>query len=364
MAGVERDLVGWDVGGAHVKACLMRAGEVVDVAQWPAALWLGLDRLGAAIDAAARRWPGLAGARHAVTMTGEMVDLFEDRADGVRQIAAALVAALAAGLPGRAAPELHFYAGEQGWCGAAELDRRWPQVASANWLATANHAARVFGDGLLVDIGSTTTDLIRFRHGRADTGSRTDLDRLTSGELAYQGVVRTPLCALARHVDWNGRPVGVMNEFFATTADVYRLTGELDPAHDQSPAADGAARDLHGSRRRIARMIGLDAGDAGHAQWSALARQWRDHQLGAIAAELRRVLAGSTLPAGAVVVSAGCGAFLVDDLLARAGLPGPPPVRAYGQSVAKLSAAPAVAAWAQVCAPAVAVAALRDRELR
>ena len=32
-----------------------------------------------------------------------------------------------------------------------------------------------------------------------------------------------------------GRTLNVMNEFFATTADVYRLTGELDPAHDQQP---------------------------------------------------------------------------------------------------------------------------------
>ena len=60
----------------------------------------------------------------------------------------------------------------------------------------------------------------------------TDAARLATGELVYHGVVRTPLCALAARVPFRGSAVSVMNEFFATTADVYRLTGELDPAHD------------------------------------------------------------------------------------------------------------------------------------
>ncbi|MFG5410217.1 hypothetical protein ABXN37_21605 [Piscinibacter sakaiensis] len=38
-------------------------------------------------------------------------------------------------------------------------------MASANWAATAQWAAAAFGDGLLVDIGSTTTDLIALRGG-------------------------------------------------------------------------------------------------------------------------------------------------------------------------------------------------------
>ena len=97
--------------------------------------------------------------------------------------------------------------------------------------------------GLLVDIGSTTTDLIAFHGGVVPTTSRSDAQRLASGELVYQGVVRTPLCALARRIGWRGEQLNVMNEFFATTADVYRLTGELDPAHDQQPSADHAAKD-------------------------------------------------------------------------------------------------------------------------
>ena len=87
MPTPDRSLVGWDVGGAHLKACLMQRGQVVDVAQWACPLWQGLQHLEQALQAARERWPALDGATHAVTMTGEMVDLFADREDGVQRIA-------------------------------------------------------------------------------------------------------------------------------------------------------------------------------------------------------------------------------------------------------------------------------------
>ena len=76
----------------------------------------------------------------------------------------------------------------------------WSAIASANWRASAGWAARRMPAGMLVDIGSTTTDLIAFRAGRVASDSRTDADRLATGELVYHGVVRTPLCALARRI--------------------------------------------------------------------------------------------------------------------------------------------------------------------
>ena len=76
-------VIGWDVGGAHVKASLLEGGTVTAIAQWATPLWTGLEHLDAAIEAARARWPAFAHARHAVTMTAEMTDLFHaaDRAD-------------------------------------------------------------------------------------------------------------------------------------------------------------------------------------------------------------------------------------------------------------------------------------------
>jgi probable H4MPT-linked C1 transfer pathway protein len=358
MPAADDRIVGWDIGGAHVKACVTRRGQVLDVAQWACPLWQGLHHLERALTAAHERWPGLAQAQHAVTMTGEMVDLFEHREDGVRRLAALLAAALS-----DRPQAVHFYAGDAGWCAGTDAGTQWPHIASANWLATARHVAlaRPQGEAILVDIGSTTTDLIALRAGRVLTGARSDAARLASGELCYHGVVRTPLCAFARHIAWRGAELNVMNEFFATAADVYRLTGELDPAHDQHPSADNAGKDPDATRRRLARMIGLDARDATADEWLGFAHAWRTQQLAVLRGELARVRSAHGLAGDALLVSAGCGDFLVRALPddgARC--------LAYASDIARIApdAAPGTRGWAQVCAPSVAVAALFEREHR
>ena len=348
------NIIGWDIGGAHVKACRLRQGQVQDVAQWPCPLWQGLQHLEQALAAARERWPGLESAVHAVTMTGEMVDLFVDRQDGVQRIAALLAERLGAGA-------IHFYAGDAGWYGQDQVAQRWAQIASANWLASARHTALVLGagDALLVDIGSTTTDLIALRQGRVLTMARSDAQRLASGELVYKGVVRTPLCALARRIAWRGEPLNVMNEFFATTADVYRLCGELPAAHDQQPAADNAGKDVPATQQRLARMIGLDAREGTADEWLDFARAWRQQQLAELREQVERVKGLHGLADDATLVSAGCGDFLVRELA----WPGSRCLR-YAGDIARLTpdAAPGSAPWVQVCAPSVAVATLFERE--
>jgi (4-(4-[2-(gamma-L-glutamylamino)ethyl]phenoxymethyl)furan-2-yl)methanamine synthase len=365
MLGHERSVYGWDIGGAHLKACRLRNGEVVDVAQWACALWQGLDQLERAIQAARERWPDLGAALHAVTMTGEMVDLFKSREDGVRRIAALVAERLPALHPVR------FFAGSAGWCSSGDVARHWLDIASANWLATAQHAAHCLktrvGHGVLIDVGSTTTDLIAFGAGRVLSTSRTDAQRLASGELVYHGVVRTPLCAVAARIDWRGTPLNVMNEYFATAADVYRLTGELNPAYDLHPAADHGAKDPAATRQRLARMIGLDERDGTPEDWHAFAQAWRSCQVAELASQLQRVMALHALPVTSTIVSAGCGDFLVTDIVARAmTADAGRPCIAYGTEVARVATAVPLqlAAWAQVCAACVAVATLLDEDER
>lgn len=341
----ESTIVGWDIGGAHVKASLLRGGDVHDAAQWPCPLWQGLAHLQQTLSVAQLRWPDLACAEHAVTMSGEMVDLFADREEGVQQIAAALAQTFTPDL-------LHFFAGDAGWYGHDEVALHWRHVASANWLATALHTAMHVAerDALLIDVGSTTTDIIALRRGRVLTRARTDADRLASGELVYHGVVRTPLCTVAPRIAWHGREFNVMNEFFASTADVYRLTGELDPEHDQAASANNAAKDILATHQRLARMIGLDARDGAPADWQAFAHEWKRRQVDVLREQLARVKQHHALAEDTALISAGCGDFLVRELGDNC--------LSYASDVASASASAPSARWVQVCAPSVAVAAL------
>ncbi|SAK99999.1 hypothetical protein AWB76_07811 [Caballeronia temeraria] len=340
---------GWDVGGAHVKVSMAtRAGVLADVAQWACPLWQGMAHLERAIDAMFERWPAAADAcaRHAVTMTGEMVDLFADRSEGVRTLTRTLAQ--------RLGPRTMFFAGDAGWLARSACPDHWRKVASANWLATAQWVAACMPDALLIDIGSTTTDIIPIVGGKVMARGANDAERLASGELVYQGVVRTPLCGVAHRIAFRGEMTGVMNEWFATTADVYRLTGELWPEHDQHPSADNGPKTEAASRVRIARMIGRDAVDASDAEWRRFAQSWRHEQLRALEASFARVIAQDASLAAAPIVGAGCGRFLAAALARQE-------ARGYVDFARLAGVADddaTRAEWVSTCAPSVAVALL------
>lgn len=334
--------IGWDIGGAHLKAAAAEGGRLTHAVQVPCALWLGLDRLATAFAEVARALPAGGAARHAVTMTGEMADLFPDRASGVRAILEAARGALGGA-------RLLVYA-EDGFVesGAAEPAR----VASANWHATATWAARAAGDALLVDIGSTTTDFVPLRGGRAAPRAIGDAARLAAEELVYTGVVRTPVMAVAEALPFGGERVGVAAEVFATMADAHRLTGALPEGADQQPSADGRGKSFAESRARLARMVGRDAAEAGDAAWDALARAAVERQTERLLRAAERVVSAAALPAGAPLIGAGVGRFLVPELARRLGRP-------YRSLAAMLPADdPAVAERAADAAPAAALALL------
>lgn len=356
-------VIGWDIGGAHVKAAWWRAprpgapARGVEVVQHPCPLWQGLQHLESAVDTVFAAWPGAAEATQALTMTGELADGFEHREAGVAAIAQCMAARTGAG------EALRLFAGQSAdgdvrWCAPAQAAQHWSAVASANWLATAmalqSNLPAGAGAALLVDIGSTTTDLIPLHAGAGALQAASDADRLAEGQLVYQGVVRTPLCALGPRVRWRGRVSNVMNEFFATTADVYRLTGELEEAHDQHPSADQGPKTEAGSRSRIARMIGRDARDGEPQEWQALARQWRARQLDELAFQAQRVLDAAGLPPQAPLVAAGCGDFLVRDLAER--------LQREVRGIDEVwGIDPGWRSWVKVAAPAVAIAMLAAR---
>jgi (4-(4-[2-(gamma-L-glutamylamino)ethyl]phenoxymethyl)furan-2-yl)methanamine synthase len=337
------DILGWDVGGAHLKVARLRDGCVVEVRQVACALWQGLDRLDQAMEAALTGWPDAV--THALTMTGELSDVFADRASGVRAIVAALARRLGDAAIGVYTVDGAFVSPD----GAASSPEC---AASANWHATAQFAALQEGNGLVVDVGSTTTDLVPLKDGMVAAQGKDDGERLARQELVYRGVVRTPVMAVADHVLLDGRRVGLTAELFASMADVYRLTGEL-PAHaDLHPAADGRGKSPVESRARLARMIGRDRDSAPDEIWDALARQLAERVEAALAAASEHVLAAAGVAENAVLIGAGVGRFLAVKLARRLGRP----YRGFEDLITAVDAR--CAAMAADSAPAVAVALL------
>jgi probable H4MPT-linked C1 transfer pathway protein len=338
---------GWDVGGAHVKVAQVDAMRRVHrVAQAPCTLWLGIAHLERAVAGLRAR---LAPTRlHAVTMTGELADVFADRAAGVTAIARTMASALGD-------TNVRVYAGPAGFVRAADAAKRVREIASANWHASARFVAARVTEGLFVDIGSTTTDLVPFAHGEARAVAYSDAERLAAAELAYTGVTRTPVAALARSAPFDGHWQALAAEHFANAADVHRLTGELPSDADQHATADGRGKGADESAGRLARMLGRDANDASLARWRALAEFFAEQQLRQIHDAASRALSRGVIGESAPIVGAGVGRFLVARLAERLGRP-------YVDFATLIEAATEEREWAARCAPAVAVAAIAAAE--
>ncbi|MES9971990.1 MAG: hydantoinase/oxoprolinase family protein [Candidatus Thiodiazotropha sp.] len=338
-------ILGWDLGGAHTKAALIGgSGCVESVQQIPCPLWQGLEHLESGIQSVVEKIGKDSGLTHAVTMTGELVDLFPDRDSGVK----ALIDTMGRRFPGSS---LAIYAGSAGFLKPETAIQQARKVASANWLATASWVAKCIPEGLLLDVGSTTTDLIPFADKQVLTCDYSDHQRLISQALIYTGVVRTPLMAVTDKVPFAGEWVYLMAEHFATSADIYRLTGDLPETADLLPSADQGEKSAAGSARRLARMLGLDADATDMNGWRKLSHYIAEQQLRSLADACERILSRPGLSNTAPLVGAGVGRFLVKRICHRLGRP-------YIGIEALFDCTSEVQSMVADCAPAVAVASL------
>ena len=342
-----KSILGWDIGGAHLKLVRMESdGRLIDVQQVACPLWQGLSTLSAAMDRLMTPQDLDPATRHALTMTAELVDAFESRSEGVRQIIHFMETKLAS-------QEIRIFAGDLGFQFPRDITPEMrAHVASANWLASGLWVGHKLDHALLVDIGSTTTDILAVIEGAPKYLGYCDEERIESGELVYTGVARTPLMAISGRIPLAGRWKGVLAESFATASDVYRMSLELKEGDDHYPAADHGPKTLEGSARRIARQYGLDQPMVGIEPMTQAAGYLREQQLQRILEALHQVISAHPIAGSAPLVAAGVGRFLVPELARRLGRPSLDFSTLLSLDSALQGYSPAD------CAPAAAVAAL------
>lgn len=258
--------LGLDIGGANLK---ISDGERSITQPFP--LWKSPERLPEALSRLLSRFSEQAPL--AVTMTGELADCYERRDLGVQAILNALEQAAPLRKTGIWCTAGEFLAIEQ----AREFTEL---VAAANWHALATWAGRMAPTeaSLLIDIGSTTTDVIPIEEGLPMPAGRTDLERLLSGELVYLGVSRTPLCSLVSEVPLRGSPVPLAREVFSTSLDVALLLEKRQEDAENRDTANGRPATRREAATRLARQLCCDAipsmdqqssaHDIGLSEWS------------------------------------------------------------------------------------------------
>ncbi|MDC0936779.1 hydantoinase/oxoprolinase family protein [Pirellulales bacterium] len=291
----------FDIGGANLKASDGRDYSVAS--SFP--LWKKPKSLSAALREAIDAAP--ANGRLAVTMTGELADCFASRSEGVEFILNAVEQAAGHS-------DAYVYRIDRS---LGPIDDRlrgnWLAAAATNWHVLATYAAR-FCDGapgVLIDVGSTTVDIIPIVDGHPAARGATDVDRLMHGELVYTGVERSPVCAVVDALPYRGRNVPVAQELFATVLDAYLLTGERAERHDCGETADHGPQTKDAARRRLGRML---CTELTFDEAFAAAESIRRAQLGRLRHAWRNATSNRVAPPQCAVIS-GQGEFLARQLL-------------------------------------------------
>jgi probable H4MPT-linked C1 transfer pathway protein len=310
-----RAVTGWDIGGAHVKvARSQQAGQLDNVLQLNCPLWKGIDQLQAAINDIKQRWDNRSD-YHLITMTGELADCFAHRQQGVEQIVDVMLEIFG---------EQHcqFFASPGQLVNAEQAKTAWSSVASMNWLASTHFASNYIENGLFIDIGSTTTDIIPIIEQQACPQGWTDFQRQTTGELCYSGAIRTPLMALASSAPFAGQWTSLASEWFAQSGDCWSLLGHLDPSNIIDPTADGQSWQATHCAARLARMLGTDRDQADSSAWHQLAAWFAEKQLQRIIESCQQVIsAHPELTATAPIIGAGVGRFIAKLVATRLARP-------------------------------------------
>jgi probable H4MPT-linked C1 transfer pathway protein len=300
-----------DIGGANTKAAWLEGASLRTVSR-PFEVWRDREALASVLrEVAAEVGAGPAPAT-AITMTAELSDAFRTKSEGVSFVLDAAQDAL-----GDGSLTVLTTAGDLVTVDEARA-RPW-DVAAANWVATALAVADAHPDALLIDVGSTTADIIPIAAGRVAATGRDDLGRLLAGELVYTGALRTNLAAIAPRVPVRGEWCPVASEYFAISGDVHLVLGHLDPGAYDCPTPDGRPATVPFARERIARLVCSDVDQLEAGETDAIAAFLHREQVRQLEEAAHRVQ--RRLAPEAPLVAVGAGAFMAVEVAGRLGRP-------------------------------------------
>ncbi len=243
-------MIGIDVGGANLKSV---DGKNVRIHYCP--LWRESN-----LAEILRQYQG---EEAAVVMSGELADGFFNKTEGIRYIVDAVR---------KTFPDALFY----GTDGQFHTEA-CPELAAANWLASVEYLKQVYPEGMMLDIGSTTADIVPFAKFGELLGM-TDTIRLQKGYLVYTGMLRTPVATLANSALIAGIATPFSTEYFACSGDAHYVLGHLTETEYTAATPDGKEVSREACLRRLARTVCADLEEIGEDGAVVVAQAFWDAQ--------------------------------------------------------------------------------------
>jgi (4-(4-[2-(gamma-L-glutamylamino)ethyl]phenoxymethyl)furan-2-yl)methanamine synthase len=329
-------VTGWDVGGVNTKAARLMphvAGPAPRNVSLPYEVQRDPGALASVLAAASRQIGGEPDDLHAITMTAELSQAFRTKREGVGYVLDAIEAVF----PG---DRLYLYTVQGRFVRPVEGRANPFAVGASNWVATASWVARTVPTCVLIDIGTTSSDLIPIIEGKVAARGHTDPERLLSGELVYSGALRTPAEAVSRQVPLWGGKAAVSADGFALIGDAHLWLGQLSDDEYTCPAPDGRPANRLYAGERLARMVCADRDMLDDSAISHIATALAQAQLRTLTLALERIL--RRWPVIRLAVVTGVGDFVAAEAARAAGLSVLPLTSHWGPA-ARIAPAAAVA---------------------
>jgi (4-(4-[2-(gamma-L-glutamylamino)ethyl]phenoxymethyl)furan-2-yl)methanamine synthase len=308
-------VIGWDIGAVNVKA-LLWAGPArqSQVAVQPFEIWRERGRLREILQLALNSVSmGTMPDAMAVTMTAELSDTFETKREGVLFVLDTLTDCF----PG---VDIQVFSLSGHFVPIGKARAHPLDFAASNWLASAIWIARQISDCLFIDVGSTTTDILPIVEGKVCVSGRSDLDRLSSGELVYTGALRTNLAAIVQTIPIGNKICRVASEYFSVSGDVHLILGNLDPANYTCPTPDGRPPSVDSARARLARLVCADIEMLSIVEIDGIASHVYAQQVRQIRESLEQILSRHPGLRSRPAIISGSGSFLGRAAAQSAGL--------------------------------------------
>jgi (4-(4-[2-(gamma-L-glutamylamino)ethyl]phenoxymethyl)furan-2-yl)methanamine synthase len=300
---------GWDIGGVNIKA--VRAewhgnrARVIKAVSVPFEIWHNPSELADQLKIAGHNLTIKTEEPHGVTITAELSDAFGTKREGIHFILSALQKAFGYS-------PVYIFNLKGGFYNFLEAEDKPLMCAATNWFASANYIANLHNNCILIDVGSTTTDIIPIREGKVICHDRTDTGRLINSELVYSGVLRTNPNAIVHAVPVRDKECPVAAEYFTIMADVYLILGDISSDTYSCPTPDKRHKTVKDARSRIARLICADTEMLTTDEIDNMAQYLSQKQTEQISEAILNVLARTAFSTIIPAVVTGTGAFLAE----------------------------------------------------
>jgi len=243
-----------------------------------------------------------------VTMTAELADCYRTKDEGVNHIL---------GCVRNVVPNSEVLSVDGKLLSIEEASSNTYKVAAANWVATSLWIAKRFGTGILVDVGSTTTDVIPVKDGKIVAEGKSDIGRLQNSELIYFGILRTSVATIVDEVPVNGIPTPVSSERFAIAADVYRILGDIPEEGYACETPDGKGKGVEDCISRIVRVICSDTNELDGKQIKEIVKFIKEKQIEKISDSISNISKREGIDNAFIC---GSGAFVAEKAAKKAGI--------------------------------------------